>query len=179
MSLICTKKKKKMKSLLTYIMMNLLVIAVNAQAYVLVPDEKSGLMVPVGTCSREELMTTDFAGSYAEEYGNYVPASRVLDSMRGVNDEFSVKVILGVWCSDSREQVPRFLKIMDQAFPQKMVIFYCVDRSKTAGNTDVSAFKVERVPLFIFFRNGEEAGRITETPQTTLEEDMLKILLKD
>jgi hypothetical protein len=35
---------------------------------------------------------------------------------------------------------------------------------------------IERVPTFIFLKNKVEAGRIIETPVTSLEQDMLNIL---
>jgi hypothetical protein len=34
---------------------------------------------------------------------------------------------------------------------------------------------IERVPTFIFKRGGEEIGRIIETPDESLEADMLKL----
>jgi len=36
--------------------------------------------------------------------------------------------------------------------------------------------KVERVPTFIFFRDGREIGRIVENPKTGMVEDFMEIL---
>ena len=35
---------------------------------------------------------------------------------------------------------------------------------------------IELVPTFIFYRNGEELGRIVETPEDTLEKDLAEIV---
>jgi hypothetical protein len=35
---------------------------------------------------------------------------------------------------------------------------------------------IQRVPTFIFYKNNIEAGRIIENPETSLEQDMVKIL---
>jgi len=47
---------------------------------------------------------------------------------------------------------------------------------KTLSN-DIDVYGVENVPTFIFFRNGEELGRIIEAPDKSLEEDMAGIIL--
>ncbi len=39
-------------------------------------------------------------------------------------------------------------------------------------------YAAERVATFIFYRDGEELGRIEETPEGALEEDILKITEK-
>jgi hypothetical protein len=40
----------------------------------------------------------------------------------------------------------------------------------------VEELKVERVPTFIFYRDGKEIGRIIENPKTSLIEDFLEIV---
>ena len=51
-----------------------------------------------------------------------------------------------------------------------------VNKNKKAEGTDVDILNIEKVPTIIFFKNGEELGRIIETPNESLEKDMLKII---
>jgi uncharacterized protein (DUF1015 family) len=48
-----------------------------------------------------------------------------------------------------------------------------VDRTKTVEKMEL---EIEKVPTFIVYRNGEEIGRIIETPIKSMEEDLYEIL---
>jgi len=45
-----------------------------------------------------------------------------------------------------------------------------------AEKTKVEKQKIEKIPTFIFIMNGKEIGRIIESPNESLEKDMLKII---
>lgn len=88
-------------------------------------------------------------------------------------------VFLGTWCSDSRREVPRFLKVADRAgIPPAMVKLYALDRSKKSDDGISERYGIQRLPTFIFLKDGKELGRIVEAPARTLEEDMVTILAK-
>ena len=90
-----------------------------------------------------------------------------------------VIVFLGTWCSDSKREVPHFLKIADAgAIPEAGIRLYCLDRSKKSTDGMTEKFSIERVPTFVFLRGGHEIGRITESPRATLEGDILAILVQ-
>ncbi|MCX6584658.1 MAG: thioredoxin family protein [Candidatus Aminicenantes bacterium] len=99
-----------------------------------------------------------------------------------VGENLKIDVYFGFWCSDSKNNVPPFLKIMDvmEGFNNKIppVNYYTVQRKPTKETKYfVEEFKVERVPTFIFYRDGKEIGRIVENPKNSLIEDMMNILL--
>ena len=108
----------------------------------------------------------------------YKPDGAVIEKLvPAVSDELSVLVVIGTWCPDSRREVPRFMKIVDQTgFPAERMTFVGVDISKLAPVGGYDTLNIERVPTFIFLKNKVEAGRIIETPVTSLEQDMLNIL---
>lgn len=84
---------------------------------------------------------------------------------------------MGTWCSDSREQIPAFYKILDELnYPSDKVTLICVDRKKKGLSNEADGLNIELVPTIIFYRNGEEIGRIIETPQESLEKDLLGII---
>lgn len=94
-------------------------------------------------------------------------------------DSIDILVVLGTWCSDSRREVPRFMKIVETlAYDKERVRFIGVDSYKEAPVPDYDTLNIERVPTFIFYKNNFELGRIIEYPEASLERDMLKILMK-
>ena len=86
-------------------------------------------------------------------------------------------VFLGTWCGDSRREVPRFLRIVQEAgIDEDHVQLYNLDHSKKSPDGLTERWTIERVPTFIVLRNGSEVGRIVERPRSTLEGDLLSIL---
>jgi len=51
-----------------------------------------------------------------------------------------------------------------------------VDRDKKAKDFCIGDYDIKLVPTFIFTRQGEEIGRIIETPVESLERDFMNIL---
>ena len=41
---------------------------------------------------------------------------------------------------------------------------------------ETEGLNIEKVPTFIFYKNGIEIGRIIESPEKSIEKDFLKIL---
>ena len=141
-------------------------------------DEKSQTDILVGVCTRDGLLGCAFAEDYHIEYPMYKPNDTVVAQIKGLIGDLRCVIVLGTWCGDSKEQVPRFFKIIDQASVKfdKLEI-YCVDRQKEAPGMDIkTTYNIEKVPTFIFYRDETEIGRIIETPKTTLEKDMLEII---
>ncbi len=111
-------------------------------------------------------------------YDQYTPDSLVLVRLReAVTEDLSIKVVLGTWCSDSRREVPGFMKISDLlGIDPGSMTFIGVDDSKISPVGEYEELGIERVPTFIFYKNNVEAGRIIENPVSSLEQDMLNIL---
>lgn len=109
---------------------------------------------------------------------DYNPGRSVIERLGpAIGGDLSVLVVLGTWCPDSRREVPRFMKIVEQTgIPTDRLTFVGVDITKLAPVGGYDTLNIERVPTFIFLRNKVEAGRIIETPVTSLEQDMLNIL---
>lgn len=108
----------------------------------------------------------------------YTPDRTVIEKLgTAISDDLSILVVLGTWCPDSRREVPRFMKIVEQTgFQAEKITFVGVDITKNAPVGGYDTLNIERVPTFIFLKNKVESGRIIETPHTSLEQDMLNIL---
>lgn len=142
-----------------------------------VQDEETGKLMLRGPCTREAFADTSFSVWFDSEYEAYNPDSITVKEIEYNLDDVKTTIVMGTWCSDSREQVPRFFKVMDEAgYPEDSISIICVDRDKKDRTGIVDSLKIELVPTFIFYRDREEIGRITETPQQTVEEDIYAIL---
>ena len=95
-------------------------------------------------------------------------------------DSVNIKIICAAWCSDTREQVSAFVKIMERVqFPEDRIGYHFVNREKKApSDTFVDSYEFTKVPTFVFYRGSQELGSIIETPAETLEKDILWILGK-
>ena len=143
----------------------------------IIVDGKSGKPMLVGICDREAFADTNFAWWFNSGYKFYKPDINILEQLKKIDSTYTIAIVMGTWCSDSRREVPRFYKLLDAIeFPEKRVTLINVDRDKKGISVDVSKLNIERVPTFIVYRNNEEVGRIIETPKINLEEDLLEIL---
>ena len=94
-----------------------------------------------------------------------------------INRKISIKVIMGTWCSDSRDNVPGFFKLMDYLkFSERRIELIGLDVDKKNPNEDELKYDIINIPTFIFYKNGEEINRIVELTIESIEKDILKIL---
>jgi thiol-disulfide isomerase/thioredoxin len=135
-------------------------------------SDEAAPTVDTGRIQREQL-TDGFLHSYPQE----PIEAPFLDMIRQARGGVQVIVFLGTWCSDSKHHVPRFLQIADETGMQPAdYTLYALDRKKKSPEGFEQSYGIERVPTFIFFREKKEIGRIVESPRTTLEGDILRIL---
>ena len=109
----------------------------------------------------------------------YIPDSTTIDRIAALKGKFEVKIFLATWCSDSRREVPRFMKIIESADLNEhiKIKLWAVDRKLHLKNNLVRKHKIERVATFIFYQNEIELGRIIESPDALLlEQDVYSIL---
>lgn len=131
----------------------------------------------VGITDREAYQDSIFAGWFNSEYTNYKVNTQILNEQKHLLNGKLIKIVLGTWCSDSRREVPRFIKILDfLEFPSDKVMFLNVDREMNGLSNEADKLNIEFVPTFIVYESGEELGRIVETPIETLERDLLSII---
>jgi len=123
-----------------------------------------------------------------QEFKTYQPDAVDVAFLAEVAEPVEIICVLGTWCSDSEREVPRFWKILAEADnPNLELTMFAVGRASDPKARAVLAeigfdeslretYNVELVPTFIFRREGEELGRIVETPAGTLERDAAGIL---
>ena len=167
----------------TFTIVILLVVSLSAysqQMNAKIKDPKlNNKEVLIGYCNRAGL-TADVFGAYFEsQYDTYEPKEKYIDQLRENINKVDILIIFGSWCSDSKIQVPRFYKILDQAkYSERKLKLIGVNRDKNALSVNITDKNIERVPTFIVYKDGVELGRIIETPKKTLEKDLAKIVAK-
>jgi thiol-disulfide isomerase/thioredoxin len=147
-----------------------------SQDYVVTTDDKKNEPMLMGTITRSLLTENTFGEWFNKNYENHKIDQKTLDKLSINFSNLKILIILGTWCGDSREFVPPFLKILDNLnFPESNLKLISVNRQKQGIADEVKDLDVKLVPLFIFYRDGKEIGRITESPKEWLEKDFLRI----
>jgi hypothetical protein len=168
-----------MKKLLIFTLFILPALAFSQTINQKATDTKKNNEMLIGYCNRYGFssINSNFDSAYQAEYRSYVPDATVISQLTGKLKGIKVTLVMATWCSDSKEWVPRFYKIMDMLdFDYHNLTLICVDRDKKAPGTSVDNLKIDRVPTFIFYKENNELGRIIEVPADLLEKDMLKIV---
>jgi hypothetical protein len=131
--------------------------------------------VPVNEIGKNRVLS---AAEWRANYDQSKPDPGQIEKIKAkLGKNLRIDIYLGLWCSDSRNNVPPFLKIMDAVGAPVPMRFFSVQRKPAAAIQYFSdKFRVERVPTFIFYRGETEIGRIVENPKIGLIEDMLGIL---
>lgn len=137
----------------------------------------SPLLTGIEKMDKAQILKT--GPEWGTNYVRYRVDESFLDALKAkIGDNLKIDVYLGTWCSDSLNNVPKFIKILDLVRnPNVVVNFYNVKRKASSDvKYYVEDLKVERVPTFIFYRDGKEIGRIVENPKNSLVEDFLEII---
>jgi hypothetical protein len=154
--------------------------AIFASEVALAEEEK----VIVGPMSRTELEAHRFAWM---ESGFKSEKKRLKSADRGSKERLKalatklegvdIEAYIASWCSDTHENLPVFLASLDASGAEpKSLRFFALDKRKTYPGFK-NELRIERIPTFVFLREGKEIGRFVETPKKTVVEDVLSLLL--
>jgi len=131
----------------------------------------------IGIANKENFYQTPFSDWFIPNYDNYTFDEKIIEKLETALNDVTIKAFMGTWCEDSQDQTPVFYKILDEAeFNFIHLEMVTVDRNKATPDNLQEGFDIERVPTFIFYKNGKEIGRFVEYPRESVEADMLKIV---
>ena len=157
----------------------IITIQLNSQDYKIVPDEKNGELLILGYCPASIIIDSLFKDTWTTEYDNYQPDYETLDSLEGKLEDVTIKIVFRSTCSDSREQLPRLFKILNELnYDVNSITLIGVNREKQGLSNETEGLELELVPTIIFYKDGSEIGRIVETPVESLEKDLFIIISK-
>lgn len=133
----------------------------------------------IGRIERK-LLTDDaeFKKWFILGYNEYQPKDSFIVRLRPLLLDKKIVVVMGTWCSDSQLDVPHLINLLDEIeFDRTRIDIWGVDRNKTEPASILSKYEIKYVPTIIVFdKDGKEVARITEQPEVTIEQDLIKQL---
>ena len=131
----------------------------------------------LGLEKRNTLESEPYLQWFEESYKNHSIDSATIAQVKPMLLETDITIFMGTWCEDSQRETPAFYKILDQAgYNSDNVRLITVSEDKDTPQGLEEGKNITNVPTIIFYKNGEELGRIVEYPLESLEKDMAKIL---
>lgn len=140
--------------------------------------QKDGTKMLIGGVDETAFQKEPFSTWYLQEYDSYSPNVELVKDFKRKLRRYRIEVFMGSWCEDSKREYPRLIKILDEAkFPKGRMVTYAVNENKRSFYGEDQGKDIRFVPTIIFYRGGEEMGRIVESPVSgSLEEDILMIV---
>ena len=138
---------------------------------------KDGVNILYGEITRDDLFS-EFP-AWQDDLVEYEPDSTVISALTAPHPDLKIEVFMGTWCSDSRREIPRFFKTVDESnfIKNNQIKMWAVDRFKTLDSGLAEKREIFSVSTFILYREGEEIGRIVERPENdNIETDLLSII---
>ncbi len=137
--------------------------------------ERTDLLI--GEIQLEDLQRPAFTSWFEGNYKGYSPDPDVMEQIGPLMDDISIMLFMGTWCHDSQREVPRLVKLLQEAeFEHSNLRIIGLSPSKTTPSGIEQLFKIERTPTIVFFHDEIEIGRIVEQVKITLEQDVLAIV---
>lgn len=137
------------------------------------PKEK----ILIGKILETDLKVKPYSFWFNSNYHNYKFNVNVINEIKPVMKDVKFKVFIGTWCSDSKRQIPRFYRLLDEiGFNKDAVELVAMDKSKSTPQNLEKGLNIFRVPTIIALKKGKEINRIVEIPVHSLETDLLNIL---
>ncbi len=132
--------------------------------------------IALGWLQRDGFVNNNFP-EFQQVYDTVAVGPDFVEMIKVLGNDAEYLVVLGTWCSDSKREVPRFLKVADLAgIAPERIKYYGVDRTKQSPGELPRQYDIEFVPTIIVLKNDAEMGRIVESPKNSVEEDLLVIL---
>ncbi len=121
---------------------------------------------------------------FDKNYQEYVPDSGSILALQKLVPGKTMEVFLGSWCGDSKREVPRMMKILEQAgfdSADLRLVFvdYVLPAYKQSPQHEEKGKDIHHVPTFILYDGNKEMGRIVESPVISLEKDLTAILKRE
>lgn len=136
----------------------------------------------LGRCSVQQLTEPPYAEWFQSGYDDYTPDATILRRLRAADRRgVTMTLFFGTWCGDSRREVPRIVKLLDEmAFARDGVELVAVDagegKHKRSPGGEEQGLEIYRVPTLVVRRGEAEIARLVEFPVLSLERDLLAIL---
>ena len=169
-----------MKTVLIYFLV-LLISAVGYGQPFNQQTEINGTPHLIAKISKERLAQEPFSMWFHKNFDDYQPDPQAVAQLKEKLNDYTITLFMGTWCGDSKREVPRFYKVLQEAdFPLERLTNVAVGRErnnyKQSPGGEHEGLNIHRVPTFILYKDGKEVNRIVEHPVESLEEDLTNII---
>jgi thiol-disulfide isomerase/thioredoxin len=140
--------------------------------------DKNNKPILIGEVEISDFQKEPFLIWFDEEYDNYQTDSLKMVILKENLNLYKITIVLGTWCSDSRREFPRFIKILQESnYDFENLSIIAVNRRNNEKFIGAEDLSINFVPTFILSVEEVEIGRIEESPKRdNLESDILEIL---
>lgn len=168
-----------MKTLMLFIGLLVSIPSFAQFGYDVSTDKENGMKVFKGDFTFGDLKNEKTFTWFTTGAASYKPDSAAMTTLKKHLNRFEIVVLMGTWCDDSHNLVPKLYKVMQQTgYPEDKCKIYGLDRAKEAKGMEHRIYQVTKVPTVIVFQDHIEIGRIVETVKKSIEEDLAKIIRK-
>jgi thiol-disulfide isomerase/thioredoxin len=131
------------------------------QNYTIVPDDRAKI---VSGIINRSLIENDTAFAWFKENMQWGEADEsAVAAIQKNASKFSFVIVMGTWCHDSNNLIPKFFRLLDKAgYPSSKILLIAVDRTKKAYHNAEAPYNITNTPTFIVLQKGKEVGRVTE-----------------
>jgi thiol-disulfide isomerase/thioredoxin len=172
-----TTKTSIMKKICTLAFMALMGVALAQQSYL----DNSKHKHLIGKFDAKALKEdTAYNKWYNKNFEAYKTEEALVPKLKSLaSNKIKLQIFMGTWCGDSKREVPRMIKLLEQADISNYELIGTYDTDtlyKVSPQHEEKGLNIFRVPTFIVYKDGKEMNRIIEFPKESFEKDLITIL---
>jgi tetratricopeptide (TPR) repeat protein len=135
----------------------------------------------LGVHAKADLQQSPYKEWFDKNYNDYSVDTAAIALMQPLIKHKQFEIFMGTWCGDSKREVPRMYKILENAGIQPLQIkLIMVDDHagayKQSPGHEEKGKQIHRVPDLLVYDGKKEMNRIIESPVVSIEKDLLAIL---
>ena len=135
----------------------------------------------LGVHTKADLQELPYKEWFDKNYKDYSVDTTAIALIQPLIKHKQFEIFMGTWCGDSKREVPRMYKILEDAGVQpsqiKLIMVDNHDSAyKQSPGHEEKGKQIHRVPDLLVYNGKKEMNRIVESPVLSLEKDLLAIL---
>lgn len=169
-----------MKSVLILIVALQIFTNMQAQDFVRELDKKTDKPLLRGQLSFNDILKESTCSWLRNGTADYEPNKTAITELQTLLPKYHILVFMGTWCEDTQILLPQLYKTLLMCnFDFNALEMYGVNRNKMAINEESKIYNIERVPTIIVMDRFREVGRIVESVNLSIEQDLSEMLGND
>jgi thiol-disulfide isomerase/thioredoxin len=171
-------------NIITIIIILVLTFQLNAQSLNQEIAQEGKTAYLLGKIDKSGLEGDNYKSWFTKNHDDYKPNPSIINSIASELKTYSITLFMGTWCGDSKKEVPKFLKVLEDCnFPIDQLTMIALssapDMYKQSPQHEEAGLNIHRVPTVIFYKDSKEVNRIVEHPITSFEDDIQHIITKN